>query len=149
MVNKTVLKILIFVFSFVGLVQTMHRFLGRGHQSDNTSHANVSLLLSDCHLQTMERLLYLIKMNDWRLRSNPSAEDIRRKIYLIRISHHYLIELIMINFLLNLFTATVLDSLLSYEYSIASITIFNFIVIKSTNFATILLRSDLRSDDVP
>jgi hypothetical protein len=74
-------------------------------------------------IKTMQRLLYMVKVHQWPIRTNLTPNDLANKQYLLSILYSYSIYLIMIKCLLNIFTRTLLGSIISYHNSVLLIII--------------------------
>ncbi len=98
--------------------------------------------------KTIQRLLYMIKVHQWPIRTNPTPNDLANKQYLLSILYSYSIYLIMIECLLNIFTRALFDSIISYYNSVLLITMLYFINVKCTDLVIRFLRSDNQMDDI-
>lgn len=69
-------------------------------------------------IKTIQQSLHMVKIGEWLIRINPAPYDLANKQYLLSIMYSYSICLFMNECLLNIFTRTLLDSVISYHYSL-------------------------------
>jgi hypothetical protein len=96
----------------------------------------------------MQRLLYMIKVQQWSIRTNPTANDLAIKQYLLSIMYSYSIYLIMIECFLNIYTRTLLDSIIYHNSVLLLITMLYFINVKCSGLVIRFMRSDNQMDDI-
>ncbi|UJR28681.1 hypothetical protein I4U23_009910 [Adineta vaga] len=98
-------------------------------------------------IKLVEQMLHMVSTKQWRFRKNASENDLAAKRYLLSIKHRYSICLITIEFLLNLFTRTLFDSIM-YQYCVLLITIVYFTNFKCTHSIITFIRSDPQMDEI-
>jgi hypothetical protein len=90
----------------------------------------------------------MVKAHQWPIRTNLTPNDLANKQYLLSILYSYSIYLIMIECLLNIFTRTLFDSIISYYNSVLLITMLYFINVKCTDLVIRFIRSDNQMNDI-
>jgi len=63
----------------------------------------------------MQPLLYMIKIQQWSIGTNPTANDLAIKQYLLSIMYSYSICLIMVECFFNIYIRTLLDSIIYHN----------------------------------
>jgi hypothetical protein len=96
----------------------------------------------------MQRLLYMIKVQQWSIRTNPTANDLAIKQYLLSIMYSYSIYLIMIECFLSIYTRILLDSIIYHNSVLLLITMLYFINVKCSGLVIRFMRSDNQMDDI-
>jgi hypothetical protein len=63
-------------------------------------------------MKGIQRILFMVKSDQWRTRTNPTEDDLTMKNYLLRIIYKYSIELTINEYFFNVYIRTIVDSII-------------------------------------
>jgi hypothetical protein len=98
---------------------------------------------------TWEGIVILIKFQKWpNTRRNLAPGDLIIKNYFLQIKDKYSIQLIIIEFFLNMYIRTIIDSIIYHNYNFVLLFIIYFINAKLMDLVIRVIQADTAMNDV-
>jgi hypothetical protein len=100
-------------------------------------------------IKGLQEIIILIKFQKWpNTRTNPTPGDLIIKNYFLKIIYNYLIQLIIIEFFMNMYIRTIIDSIIYHNYNFVLLIIIYFINVKLMDLVIRVIRADTAMDDI-